>query len=197
MRVMLAGKSIVLAVLALAVVGCAGKTAGEDQEANLEESRKIAQEFMQKLGGTLKKELEAGGAENAIGVCKQVAPALAQAYSSDSRVVKRVSLKARNQTLGIPDAWEKDVLGRFDHSQKEGRPVAVMEFSGVTNDSDGKWFRYMKAIPTQPMCLQCHGKPAEISAGVKARLSGEYPEDKATGYSVGEIRGAISIKHKL
>ena len=55
----------------------------------------------------------------------------------------------------------------------------------------------MKAIPTQPMCLQCHGKPADMKDNVKAILAKEYPEDKAVGYSLGEIRGAISIKHKL
>jgi hypothetical protein len=34
-------------------------------------------------------------------------------------------------------------------------------------------------------------------ANVKARLSAEYPDDQATGYSAGSIRGALSIKQKL
>jgi hypothetical protein len=32
---------------------------------------------------------------------------------------------------------------------------------------------------------------------VKAVLAKEYPEDKATGYKAGEIRGAISIKRRM
>jgi hypothetical protein len=32
---------------------------------------------------------------------------------------------------------------------------------------------------------------------VRARLATEYPHDKATGYSAGQIRGAISIKRPL
>lgn len=187
-----------LVLLVLTAPACATKASNEAaQTQHLEESRKTAQEFMQTLGGTLKKQLEAGGAESAIGVCKQIAPALAAEYSKDGRVVKRVSLKTRNKVQGTPDDWEKQVLEGFDQGQREGKPIASMEIATVTEESDGRWFRYMKAIPTQTMCLQCHGKPADISTGVKAMLTKEYPEDKATGYSAGEIRGAISIKRKF
>lgn len=187
-----------LVLLVLTAPACATKVPNEAaQTQHLEESRKTAQEFMQTLGGTLKKQLETGGAESAIGVCKQIAPALAAEYSKDGRVVKRVSLKTRNKAQGTPDAWENETLEGFDKAQSEGKPVNTMEASTVSNDADGRWFRYMKAIPTQPMCLQCHGKPADISNGVKALLTKEYPEDKATGYSTGEVRGAISIKRKL
>lgn len=187
-----------LVLLALTAPACATKAPSEAaQMQHLEESRKTAQEFMQTLGGALKKQLETGGAESAIGVCKQIAPALAAEYSKDGRVVKRVSLKTRNKVQGTPDDWEKEVLEGFDQAQREGKPKASTEMATTTEETDGRWFRYMKAIPTQPMCLQCHGKAADIPTGVKALLTKEYPEDKATGYSVGEIRGAISIKRKL
>ena len=187
-----------LLLLALAASACATKAPNEAaQMQHLEESRKTAQAFMQTLGGALKKQLETGGAESAIGVCKQIAPALAAEYSKDGRLVKRVSLKTRNKTQGTPDDWEKEVLEGFDQGQRGGKPLDAMEVSMVNSDADGRWFRYMKAIPVQPMCLQCHGKPADISTWVKAMLTKEYPEDKATGYSAGEIRGAISIKRKL
>lgn len=171
--------------------------ADDVQTRYLEESRKTAQEFMQKLGGTLKQQLETGGAESAIAVCKQIAPALAAEYSKDGRVVKRVSLKPRNKTLGTPDAWETQMLQSFEHSLREGNPISGMEASTVREDPDGRWFRYMKAIPTQPMCLQCHGLPYQIPDGVKALLAQEYPDDRATGYSAGAIRGAVSIKRRV
>ncbi|MDZ4097729.1 MAG: DUF3365 domain-containing protein [Methylophilaceae bacterium] len=81
-----------------------------------EESRKIAQEFMQKLAGTLKQQLESSGTESAIKVCKEVAPALAAQYSTNERLVKRVSLKPRNQSLGTPTDVERDALESFDGS---------------------------------------------------------------------------------
>lgn len=161
-----------------------------------EESRKIAQEFMQKLGGTLKQQLESSGTESAIKVCKEVAPALAKQYSTTDRVVKRVSLKPRNQSLGTPSDVERDALQSFDESQAAGREMA-MEVGTVYEDASGKWFHYMRAIPTQPQCLQCHGQVGDISDSVKALLASEYPNDQATGYSAGQIRGAISIKHKI
>ncbi len=172
-----------------------GETKIEETQAQfLVESRNIAQSFMQALGGALKKQLALGGAESAIDVCKKIAPALASEYSTNDRVVKRVSLKSRNVTQGTPDAWEKNVLEQFDVSQQDGKPLTDLEVSTITQEADGSWYRYMKAIPTQAMCLQCHGKSTDISAGVRALLLQEYPQDQAVGYSVGEVRGAISIK---
>jgi hypothetical protein len=168
-----------------------------DQNKATEESRKIAQEFMQKLGGTLKQQLQSGGPEAAIATCKQVAPALAAEYSTAGRVVKRVSLKPRNQALGTPDDWEKQKLESFDHTLSDGKPISSMEVSAVTEDAGGRWFRYLKAIPTLPMCLQCHGSTERIPEGVKAILAKDYPGDQATGYSAGAVRGAVSIKLKL
>ncbi|MDZ4097730.1 MAG: DUF3365 domain-containing protein [Methylophilaceae bacterium] len=73
----------------------------------------------------------------------------------------------------------------------------MMELGTVYEDAGGSWFHYMRAIPTQPQCLQCHGSLEQIAPNVRALLSAEYPADRATGYSAGDIRGAISIKHKI
>lgn len=185
-----------LVLLVLSAPAYAAEMGHEATQAKyLDESRNTAMEFRKKLGGVQKGQLESVGAENAIPVCKVIAPAMAAEYSKDGRVLKRVSLKARNQVQGTPDAWEKEILEGFDQAQREGKPVDTLEASTVS--SDGRWFRYMKAIPTQAQCLQCHGKPADISASLKALLANEYPQDQAVGYSVGEVRGAISIKHQL
>jgi hypothetical protein len=181
----------------LALVAASSALADDPNAKYLEDSRKTAQEFMLKLGTTLKQQLQVGGAESAIGVCKQFAPALAAEYSGDGRVVKRVSLKPRNAALGTPDGWEKQMLESFDNELAGGKPIGTMEKSAVVETADGRWFRYMKAIPTQPMCLQCHGQPYQISDGVKALLAKEYPNDQATGYSAGSVRGAVSIKWKM
>jgi hypothetical protein len=162
-----------------------------------EESRQIAQEFMQKLAGTLKQQLETGSTESAINVCKEIAPALAKQYSTDARLVKRVSLKPRNQSLGTPSDEEKIILEHFDAQQREGSVPAPLERVSIVQDANSEWFHYMRAIPTQPQCLQCHGKPENMAENVRALLAREYPSDKATGYSAGEIRGAVSIRQKI
>jgi hypothetical protein len=61
---------------------------------------------------------------------------------------------------------------------------------------DGKQqFRFMKAIPTGALCLQCHG--SNMSPEVSARLAELYPGDKATGYTEGDIRGAFVVTRNL
>src|SRR5512136_123571 len=106
--------------------------AADDADAKtLDESRKTAQEFMQKLGAILKQQLETGGTESAITVCKQAASALAAEYSTNGRMVKRVSLKPRNKTLGTPDEWETRKLESAEQALKSGQAISTIEFSEV------------------------------------------------------------------
>ena len=163
----------------------------------LKESQNTAQEFMQILGKTLATQIESGGIESAIGVCKKVAPAMAERYSNEVRTVKRVSLKPRNKIQGTPDEFERKILVSFNQSRVDGQSTAKMEVSSLDDTDSGKLFRYMKAIPTQEMCLKCHGAEKDISPNLKKLIMAEYPNDLATGYSLGEIRGAISVKYKL
>ena len=73
----------------------------------------------------------------------------------------------------------------------------ALEVSDVVAEPTGRYFRYMKAIPVQPLCLACHGAPDSIAGEVKERIAEEYPHDRAVGYSPGQIRGAVSIKQRL
>jgi hypothetical protein len=72
-----------------------------------------------------------------------------------------------------------------------------LEKSAVVETADGRWFCYTKAIPTQPMCLQCHDQTYQIPDGVKALLTKEYPNDQATGYGTTAVCGAVSIKWSM
>jgi hypothetical protein len=53
----------------------------------------------------------------------------------------------------------------------------------------------MKAIPTGEVCLKCHG--TQIAPEVSQVLASLYPEDRATGYKEGDIRGAFVVIRKL
>ncbi len=160
-----------------------------------EDARKTSAEFGQKLGGELKKSLEAGGPEGAIGVCKDIAPAISPDLSRKKGWrVSRVSLKTRNPLLGLPDAWEQKVLADFDRRAAAGEKPEALEFAETVTEPQGKSLRYMKAIPTQELCLTCHGPADKIAPGLKQKLAEQYPHDKATGYAVGQVRGAFSIK---
>jgi len=44
------------------------------------------------------------------------------------------------------------------------------------------------------LCIQCHGTADQLGAGVAQRLQQRYPDDRATGYAVGQIRGAMTLQ---
>jgi len=159
------------------------------------EARALASQMIQQLGAALKKELAANGPEGAILVCRDMAPAIAGELSRKSGGrVARVSLNTRNPLLGSPDAWEQKVLAEFDRKAAAGEKIESMDYSETIEEPRGRYFRYMKALPVQPICLTCHGTAENIPEQVKARLAVEYPHDRATGYGPGQVRGAVTIK---
>ena len=133
-----------------------------------------------------------------IDVCKIEAPAIATATSTDSLIVSRTALKIRNPN-NEPDAWEHQVLLDFQRQLANGADASQLEaFTIETNTSNsdrntiGRW---MRAIPTQPQCLVCHG-PA-LAPDVTRAIDQAYPEDAARDFNVGELRGAFSVRVKL
>lgn len=73
----------------------------------------------------------------------------------------------------------------------------MLDFPEVVNDNNHRYFRYTKGIRVQALCLKCHGQEQDISPNVKKLLNEHYPDDRATGYNVGDLRGTISIKTQL
>lgn len=170
----------------------------QDGDALLARSRAIAGQFASQLGAELKKELSAGGPVGAIGVCKNAAPEIAGRLSREQGVkVARVSLKTRNPMSGLPDHWEQDILRRFDQRAAAGEKPETIEHGEIVTEPAGRYYRYLKAIPVQPLCLACHGGPDTVSADTQAALARDYPHDRARGYSLGQLRGAFTLKHPL
>ena len=189
-KLLLVSTSMLLAASALPALA-------DDMAQYQEESRKIIKEFASQLGGEMQKEMQANGPVAAIKVCRNVAPAIASEVSrKNGWNVGRKSLKTRNAALGMPDAWEQKVLADFEKRMEKENP-ANMEFAEVVTEAQGKFYRYMKAIPVQDICLKCHGSDDTIAPNVKDALKAEYPHDKATGYTLGQIRGGFSIKRPL
>lgn len=163
-----------------------------------DESRAVAMPFLKKLGAENQKAVSTGGAESAVKVCKEIAPAMTGDISRQTGwKLTRVSLKVRNPLLGTPDAWEQKKLQEFAERAAQGEKPETLEASEIVQEPAGKSYRYMKAIALQPGCVACHGTSEAMPEDVKARLNAEYPHDRATGYSAGQIRGAVSIKRAL
>jgi hypothetical protein len=167
----------------------------QDLQQRIEESRAVAQEFSKTLREQLMQAMAAGGPVEAIAVCNTAAPEIARTHSeARGWSVGRTSLGIRNPD-SAPDAWETAVLQQFEQRKAAGEDPAKLEFAEVVATDGGQVFRYMKAIPTAEPCLACHG--SNLTPDVAARLSELYPEDQATGFAVGDLRGAFTIEQPM
>ncbi len=183
-----------LSLLTMLLAGCASTP---NTTALTDEARLTAGGLIQTLGGELKAAMTAGGPAQAIGVCKEKAPRIAaEAAQRTGFAIKRVSQKNRNPK-GVPDAWENEALASLEKRLAAGEKPETLDMHGIVNTPEGKAFRYAKALVMQPVCVNCHGPADNLSPEVKAKLAAEYPDDKATGYSPGMIRGVLSIKKAL
>ena len=161
----------------------------------LSESRKVVKQFGGELKGELLSSLKEGGPLNAVSVCSQRAPAIAENISQGkSWKIARTSLKFRNPEHA-PDIWEQRTLESFEERRAKGEDVGKMEHYEVLAVEGKQVFRYMKAIPAGEPCLTCHGK--QIPGDLKTKLKELYPEDQSIGFSPGEIIGAFSISRSM
>ncbi|MDW7644251.1 MAG: DUF3365 domain-containing protein [Desulfuromonadales bacterium] len=165
------------------------------QETAVTESRALVGAFMAELKGELESAIRTQGPVEAVSVCQQKAPAIAARLSRESGgKVARTSLRLRNPA-NAPDAWERQVLERFEQLRKQGKDPTSLEYSEVVSTEGRRELRYMKAIPMGSICLLCHGQ--DIDADVQEALKRLYPQDQATGFSPGDIRGAFTVTRPL
>lgn len=85
------------------------------------------------------------------------------------------------------------MLNQFEQRVFLGESTQTLEFGDMTRDLQGHAYRYMKALVMQKPCLACHGTPDTLAPSLKSRIKEAYPHDRATGYRVGQVAGAITI----
>ncbi|MEI8168596.1 MAG: DUF3365 domain-containing protein [Rhodoferax sp.] len=178
----------------LSVVLLSSLTAFAEDAPWLGEARKVASQVPPKLLQVLNEEIAKGGPAAAMNVCRDKAPQMAKAASEQTGwAIKRVSLLNRNPKA-VPDAWERAALEEFDRRAAAGESPATLEKSDTVTTAGKTEVRYMKALPVQQVCLACHGKADQLMPEVSTQLHTLYPDDKAVGYALGQIRGAMSIR---
>ena len=185
MKRMAAALVLVLSPMMLSAGEPATDTAWVDQ------SRQLAMQ----LGGQLKAELTnaiaEGGPMAAITVCYLRAPEIAAQLSQASGArVGRTALRVRNPS-NAPDDLERTVLEQFAADLGSGPIDRPLEAVFEIRRGDAVERRYMRAIPTDALCLTCHGKT--IAPELAAAIARDYPKDQATGFEQGQLRGAFSV----
>ncbi len=175
------------------VVAAGSSTAREaaTEDERLAQSRALVGEFAGELMSALQGAVETAGLAAAIEICRNQAPAIASRLSRRSGAnVSRVSSRFRNPQ-NVPEAWQKEGLRRLAASmptQSAADPSALPEHFELDGQGGA---RYLKAITIAPLCLNCHGEA--LSEAVTEQLGRDYPFDRATGYRLGELRGAFSV----
>lgn len=180
------------ALALIAVVAASGCSQDRTEAAALDETfLKDASLLADRLQAELKTELSTAlsttGPVGAIGVCQSAAPAIAQSLSSQSGLqVGRTARKTRNRT----NTLDPDLAALYEELEqvpmKDGAPAALHRKVGDRSI-------YMRAIPMQEQpCAVCHG--TDIAAEVQAAINANYPDDRATGFEPGELRGAIVVQ---
>ena len=162
-----------------------------DTEQLTQKSRAAIKILGGELKATLQASMKAKGPVESIAVCHLDAPLISSKVSKEKGMtVERTALKYRNQA-NKPDAWETSVLEQFEQRKQKGESVKTIDFSEMTEYDGKKVFRYMKAIPTGEVCLKCHG--SNIQQPIANKIKSLYPNDMATGFKKGDIRGAFSV----
>ena len=156
-----------------------------------------SQEFMKSLKSILVREIQTNGVASAVSVCSDTAQILTNSFGINKGIfIKRVSFKNRNKA-DYPDDIEAKALKYFEELKSKGELTDSAEYIEVVDEDNIKSVHYLKPILVQDACLNCHGSSEFIMPDVKAIINSKYPEDKATGYQVGDLRGAISIQKTL
>lgn len=166
-------------------------TGQEDTKAiAIEEGAKIAERSQQALAGKLQQAIQDSGIVYAIRFCNAEAYPLTDSLEMEFEAkIKRTADKVRNPN-NRPSEAEASILAEFQQLHDKGseiRPVAKAQ-------EDGKVAYYQPILINNPLCLNCHGTVGETVQNENYEAIRKlYPEDAATGYQMGDLRGMWSM----
>jgi len=115
----------------------------------------------------------------------KIAKALGDNMSNKLNSLGLTSLKYRNPD-NKPDAFETDILRKFDSGEISGQYETTWKNRGKN------YVRVMRPLEVDESCLICHGDPQKVPKLIRKL----YPSDISTGYKLGDIRGAITVKRR-
>lgn len=159
------------------------------QDQAIQKGSALSSALVQKLSGELKAQMQSAGAVGALHFCTQNALVFTAQIAQESNTsIKRVSAKNRNP-INAATPEEQSVLTQWEGLLHTQQPLPAYKIQASSN---GEYTYYKPIVITNEACLKCHGDIAADSPLYKA-IKATYPEDKATGYKMGDLRGMIVI----
>lgn len=123
------------------------------------------------------------GAGAAVDVCRIEAGAIRDRVVAERALaVGRTSHALRNHA-NVPPAWASALVTAG--AGKRASEVVARVFD--LGDKVG----VIRPIPMGMLCSNCHGPAEALNAEVRATLQRAYPNDAATGFNEGDLRGWI------
>ena len=137
--------------------------------------------LFQRLSSELMTAMSQGGPSAAIDVCSQTAPKIAEEVGREHGLsIGRTSFKLRNPQ-NQPPTWAVQLV-----EQRVQEP----RFVKLDNQQTGAFL----PIHLKAQCLVCHGPEEQIAEDVLQQLARRYPNDQATGFRDGDLRGWFWIE---
>lgn len=181
-------------IAALALCAACGTREAPLTEAERAEAERLGNEAADRLGGTLIGHLTAAidsaGPAGAIAFCASEAMPITDEVnqSLDGIEVKRTSTAVRNPA-NAPDSLERAALAWFE--AERDRTGAIP--GAWLQDAGHGEVRFYRPLVANDLCVRCHGPVEALTEEVRAQLAERYPEDQATGYLPGDLRGLIRV----
>ncbi len=124
------------------------------------------------------------GVPAALEACQAMAPAITNRVATSGATIGRATRRPRNPA-NLASGWQLEAITQFERTGHQG---TVAPFERVL--PSGR-VAYAEPLVVGEVCLRCHGAPApEVAAELRAR----YPDDRATGYALGELRGVAWVE---
>lgn len=161
-----------------------------DTSSVVSKGKSITEDAFQTLSSNLMGAMQEGGFEYALQFCKVEALPLTDSLSTHYNVqVRRATHRPRNASNSA-DSLEMETIRNYIaqlNTQEELTPVLYR--------SDDQIIYHAPIVINNGLCLNCHGDPGSDIQQERLEMIGElYPDDKATGFDMGELRGIWSVE---
>lgn len=150
----------------------------EAQQARLTDMRSARSALGQRLSQRLVTTIQDEGIVAAVRVCSEEAPQIASEVAEQYNVdVGRTSFRVRNPANTPPPEWAQPWV-----EAREPGPATLL-------NNETHELAELAPIQTAQLCTRCHGARESLDDELLAALDAAYPEDQATGFEEGELRG--------
>lgn len=190
-KVMGLRKTAVFLIL-IGILACDNSLSKKEKENYIIKGKEVAQTSFKEMRGQLVTQMKEGGPIQGIPFCNEQALPITRSLSDKFNVtIKRTSDKLRNQK-NAPSERELEIIQNYKNSLANNEQLVPIVELDINNKK-----HFYTPILLKAECLICHGKLNEsINSETAALVKSLYPNDKATGYEEGDLRGIWSITFK-